>query len=163
MFGLSAKCAVKAMSFGGSDASIVGGVSLNNNVVLQTLWASSVFRGFNIIELNVSNCSVSSYRRFDTYLSSQATAMANYINGLPVWTVLVGVTADEARNSLNVGAMNALLAIGVNVNGLVFQGKVSFIAQVGRPSIALMKMTTTPPQGVLTLTADVRCKYRFWY
>ena len=146
------------MSFGSMLGGFVGGISLNNNVVLKT---PNVFqtRGFNIIELNVGNCSVSSYHNFDTYAAaSQSTALANYINSLSMKTVLVGVTADEPQAALNAAAMNALLAIGVNVNGLTFGGKVSFIAQVGRSSIALMKIATSPPYEVLALTADVRCK-----
>jgi CHASE2 domain-containing sensor protein len=149
------------MSVGGNSGSSVGGITLNKSVVLKVNWTpSATYRGFNIIEVNANNCSMSNYRQFDTHGYVDASnSLITYINGLPNSTVLVGVTADDPQQSLTTAATNALLAIGVNVTGLQFRGKVSFIAHVGRPSVALMKMKTTPPNDVLVLTADVRCKY----
>ena len=108
---LLALCVVKAMSFGGNLASYLGGVSLNNSVALQTKWTLSItYRGFNIIELDLSHCSPSNYQHFDTDgFASQSNAMANYISGLLKSTVLVGVMVDEPQYNLNTAAMNALL------------------------------------------------------
>ena len=97
------------------------------------------------------------YHHFDTYkYSANSTSMANYINGLPYSTVLVGVTADDAQNQLKDNAKGALLRIGVDVSELQYRGKVSFVAQVGRPSAAL-QMLATQSADVVVLEAAVRC------
>ena len=155
---LTAVCVVQAVSSG--YGSPIGGVTLNT--LAQQLQGFGI--GFNILELDVGNCSISKFQEFNTCGSGyQATAMADYISDLPKSTVLVGVTSDEAVSSLNAAARSALLAIGVDVSGLQFRGKVSFIAQVGRPSVALMKMETSPTINyAIGLTADVRCKYSDW-
>ena len=63
--------------------------------------------------------------------------MATYINGLPLNTMLIGVTADDASVSLTQNVKSALLSIGVNVTALAFRGKALFAAQTGQPSTTL--------------------------
>jgi dTDP-4-dehydrorhamnose reductase len=99
-------------------------------------------RGFNTAEIDLSDCSINNFRNFDTYGSSTySDALAAYITGLPPTTVLVGVTADEASVSLTQAAKDTLLSIGVNVTQLQYRDKVAFIAQVDRPSVAVMNTT----------------------
>ena len=66
--------------------------------------------------------------------------MTLYINSLKPPTVLIGITAYDAAGSLSQSAMSALLAIGVDVTGLVYNGKVSFVAQIGQPSITVTQL-----------------------
>jgi len=102
-------------------------------------------RGFNIAQLNVASCSISSTRSFDTWLStSESINMANYINSLPISTVLIGVTADEPHGYLESTGQTALSSIGVlNVNALVHRGKVAFVAQIGRPSVTVSRIASS--------------------
>ena len=71
--------------------------------------------------------------------------MTTYINGLPLNTVLIGVTANEATLTLTQNAISALLAIGVNVAGLLFRGKASFVTQIGQPALSVSQVA--PPGG----------------
>ena len=79
--------------------------------------------------------------------------MAIYVNNLTLNTVLIGVTADEAQKNLTPNAKSALLDIGVNVNGLVFKGKASFVALIGQPA---MSVSQVAPPGGNSLVITVR-------
>jgi len=117
---------------------------------------SSNNRGFNIVQLNVASCAISSTMVFDTFADyTQSTELANYINGLPMSTVLIGVTADEARIYLESNAINALLGIGVDATGLQYRGKIAFVAQIGRPTAAVM---ATAPRGGHNVKLSVSVK-----
>ena len=133
------------MSWGFIDSVRESGfVAINGERVINT--TSGTYLGFNLVELNVSSCSASNIRHFDTYSSTIISDnMATYINGLPLNTVLIGVTADEPTSSLSQNAKSALLAIGVDVTGLQYRGKVSFVAQIGRPAISVSEVD--PPGG----------------
>ena len=121
-----------------------GYIAINGNRVIRTVYGC---RGFYLIELNATSCSLSNSRQFDTYASStNPYNIATYINSLPLNTVLIGVTADEPQNNLDQKATSALLAIGVKVTGLQFRGKVSFVAQIGQPAISLSQVA--PPGGI---------------
>ena len=126
------------MSWGFNDTVKGNGyISVRRNTVSKKITNE---RGFNIVELNVRKCSISDVHTLDTYDSS-ARIVTNYITNLPTLTVLIGVTADEASNNLEINLKNALLSIGVNVTGLEYRGKVAFVAQVGRPALTVMKMS----------------------
>ena len=135
------------MSWGNADATILSGyIAINGDRVLST--TSFVYRGFNIVQLNLSSClsTDTGPRSFDTWANTtNSDNMATYINSLPLNTVLIGITSDEPLLSLTNNAKSALLAIGVNVNGLQWRGKVSFVAQIGRQDIALSQVA--PPGG----------------
>ena len=104
------------------------------------------YRGFNLVQLDVSSCSPSNILHFDTHATTtNSDNMATYINGLSLYTVLIGVTSGEAQGSLTQNAKSALLAIGVNVAGLQFRGKVSFVAQIGQPAMTVSQVA--PPGG----------------
>ena len=131
------ECLVEAVSWGSYDTTSLNGyIALNGTRVVNT--TSSTYKAFNLVELNTVSCSSSNILHFDTSSSTAASDnMATYINGLPLNTVLIGVTADDAQLSLNQNATSALFAIGVNVNGLAFRGKVSFVAQIGQPGMTV--------------------------
>jgi Interleukin-like EMT inducer len=80
--------------------------------------------------------------------------MATYINSLPLNTVLIGVTADEAKSSLTYKATNALLAIGVDVTGLQVRGKLSFVARIGQPTVTVYQVAP-PGGGSVKITANM--------
>jgi Interleukin-like EMT inducer len=147
-------CQVDAVSWGSDDSTLYSGyIAIDGNKVINT--TSSDYRGFNLVELNMMSCSPSNIRHFDTLASTtNSDNMATYINTLPLNKVLIGVTADDAQYNLTQNAKSALLAIGVDVNGLQFRGKVSFAAQIGRPSISVSHVA---PPGVhnLKITMNV--------
>jgi Interleukin-like EMT inducer len=128
------------VSWGNNEFIIYSGyIAINGNRVIST--TTDTYRGFNFIILNVSLCSTAQLRTFDTWASTNnSNNMATYINTLPLNTVLIGITSDDAQNNLTQNAKSALLAIGVNVAGLQFRGKVSFVAQIGRPAMTISKV-----------------------
>ena len=117
------------MSWGVSDINTYNGyIAANGNIMAYG-------SGFTLFELNVSSCSLSNQRYF--YIASTTNDshnMAIYINGLPLNTVLIGITGNDVQQYLTQSAKSALLAIGVNVTGLQYGGKVSFVAQIGQPA-----------------------------
>ena len=87
------------MSFGGTFyyRGLAGGISLNNEIVSRK---ESPER----LQYHSTQCPVTA--RYPVIVNSIhmldstiATAMADYINSLPVQTVLVGATADEPQQS----------------------------------------------------------------
>ena len=87
------------MSWGNNDNTILSGyIAINGNIVIST--NTVAYRGFNLVELDVSSCSSIKIRHFDTWEStSDSENMAAYINGLPLNTVLIGVTADWSTSN----------------------------------------------------------------
>jgi len=83
--------------------------------------------------------------------------MANYLNGLPMSTVLIGVTADDPHSSLETNGINALRSLGVDVSGLVYRGKAAFVAQIGRSSVTVSKITSSGGNN-LQISVTVRGK-----
>jgi hypothetical protein len=144
-FTSSEACLVETMAWGYDDTpnyqTAIGYITVNGVVWLTTPFTPVDYsrRGFNTVELHLDDCSVRNIRHFDTY-GPDSTSLASYINDLPTFTVLVGVTADDAQSRLQQAAQDALFAIGVNVTHLSFRGKVAFVAQVGQPSAAVMNL-----------------------
>jgi Interleukin-like EMT inducer len=142
---ISEACLIETLSWGFDDAvdyhNAVGYNSINKVVWLKSIWGDFLSRGFNTVELVLSNCSAGVIHHFDTYSgTNESDALATYISGLPSWTILIGITADEAAHSLTSAAKTALLRIGVDAAQLAFRGKLSFVAQVGRPSGTVMRL-----------------------
>jgi hypothetical protein len=107
----------------------------------NTNWMTGARRGFNTVELVLSDCSAINVRHFDTHGNVvEVNALTAYISGLSSNTVLVGVTADTAEAALTTAARQALLGIGVDMTQLSYRGKLAFIAQVGRPSATLVEI-----------------------
>jgi Interleukin-like EMT inducer len=143
---------IESVSWGGGPA-YSGYIAINGNKVISS--TISGYRGFNLVRIDVSSCSASNIVHYDTNINTaNSENMATYINSLPSNTVLVGITADDAQGALTLNAKSALLAIGVDVNGLQFRGKVCFMAQVGQPA---MTVSQVDPPGVsnLMLTVEV--------
>jgi Interleukin-like EMT inducer len=136
----STVCLVEAVSWSMSDnMQFSGYIATNGNIVIST--SGGGYRGFYLVEFDVSSCSSKNLLHFDTWASTtDSDNMATYINGLPSNTVLIGVTADEPQNALTQNAKSALLAIGVNVAGLQYRGKVTFVAQIGRPTMTVSQV-----------------------
>ena len=155
-----AECLIETSSWGFDDTTIFNGyIALNGNRLVSV--TSSAYRGFNIVQLNVGACSLSDtgLRSFDTCTNTASSGiLATYISGLPLNTVLIGITSDDASLALTANAKSALLAIGVNVTALGFRAKVSFVAQIGRPAITVSQVA--PPGGInlkLTVNATGIC------
>ena len=152
-------CLVEAKAWGYLDVTLpnTGYIAINKIDQLRTLNGSA--RGFNTIELILSNCTGTNIQHFDTYISTtNSDALASYINQLPAETILIGVTADEPKWQLTVAAKNALLNIGVNVTQLDYRGKVAFVACIGHPSMTVMDLAGSGGNNVLT-SAIVGRKY----
>jgi Interleukin-like EMT inducer len=133
-------CLIEAASYGGLESLSYAYITINDMTVVSTTPSGNGGRGFNTVELSLSSCSATNVRHFDTYLSpANSENMANYINSLPLFTVLIGVTADDATYSLTQNLKSALLAIGVNVSGLKFRDQVSFVAQIGPEMMSVSK------------------------
>jgi Interleukin-like EMT inducer len=116
-------------------------IAINGNKVISVLVD---FIGFIFVELDVSSCLPSQIVGFDTYDdTTNANNMADYMNGLPLNTVLIGVTSINAQQYLTQNATSALLAIGVDLTGLQDQGKASFVAQIGQPAKTVAQVVPT--------------------
>lgn len=112
-------------------------------------------RGINLVTLDVATCTTSDVSNFDTYISEESSGqLVNYLNGLPVGTVLLGVTFDEPALLLTSAAKQALASIGVDVTGVNFRGKFEFIAVIGCPSKTLFKIAPVFGDNIL-LSAEV--------
>jgi hypothetical protein len=104
------------------------------------------------------DCAAINYRHFDTYNTAGSYALISYISGIPQSTVLIGVTIDEAQQSLTQQAKDSLTSIGVNLNTLAYRGKATFVTQVGQPSASTAKVA--PASGdSLRLIAVVKSVY----
>ena len=117
-----------------------GYIAINGSTIINT--TSVAYRGFNLVELNISSCSTSKVRHFDTNANTtESDKMATYINSLPLYTVLVGVTADDAQQFFRYNAVLTLFGIGVDsvwyLNGYGYQSKLCFVAQIGHPGASI--------------------------
>ena len=64
-------------------------------------------------------------------------------------------TADDARQSLTVNAMNALYTLGVDAYyGLAYQGTLSFVTQVGQPGTSIVQLVQ-PGGNISKITVNV--------
>jgi len=141
---ISTACVVTALSFGLDDTETGNGYISAGKTTISTHGT----RGFMMTKLDTASCSVSStdLMSFDTYGdSSESIKLANYIKGLPMYTVLIGETNDDAHDTLETQGWEALQGIAVNLDGFVHRGKVAFVAQIGRPSATISRIA--PPGG----------------
>jgi hypothetical protein len=155
------------LSWGGADSTNsgsagIGYIRLNGNMGIL---ARKTDRGFNIIELDINNCIATKKHTFDTNgdgNSQYSNDLAVYIQSLRPPTVIVGITVDDAAG-LNSGttaaAKNALFGIGVDVSTMSFQGKISFIAQIGRPSASIVKLAAAGGDN-MKMNAAVSSMYK---
>ena len=86
--------------------------------------------------------------------------MAYYIKGLPLYTVLIGITSYDPYLSLTQNAKSALIAIGANLTGMQRESKLCFVAQIGQPAMSVSKMAS--PGGFnLNITVNVAGIYEY--
>ena len=134
-----------------------GYISVNGIVAMtMTLDPSASHRGFNMVELVLDNCTAINAHQFDTYgVAAAGDAMIAYVSTLPVSTVVIGVTFDDANSQLSSQVKTSLLGFGIDATHLQFRGKLTFVAQIGHPSGTMMRVA--PPGGEhLELTATVQ-------
>lgn len=99
-------------------------------------------RGFNIVELNSSDCSTYAVRHFDTYEHvRESSKLLEYLATLPANTTVLGATADEASRKLTMSVRRALLNMGVNVDFMGFRWKLVFVATTGRIETTVYNLT----------------------
>jgi Interleukin-like EMT inducer len=148
------------LTFGGDDISGLsssGYIRINGIEWLKT-WTDT-YRGFNLIELNVENCASNNIRHFDTFAStSYANDLVTYINSFHQPTVLIGVTVDEASDSLTTEAKNTLKGVGVDMTKLTYRDKAIFVTQIGNPSASFVKIAPAGGNNLRSSVA-VRCTY----
>jgi hypothetical protein len=120
-----------------SDLKRVGYVRVNGRLAadLGHNIGNRTLRGFNVMQLNTTDCSTLELRNFDTHGQS-ASAMLEYFAALPINTTLLGVTIDEATDKLTLSARRTLSASGINVRSLGYRGKLVFVATIGRPELS---------------------------
>jgi len=73
----------------------------------------------------------------------------NYIQSLTNETILYGVTCDDALQSLSDDVRAVLVAIGVNVTGLIYRGKLTFVAVIGRPQATVLSVARNGSQNLV--------------
>ena len=111
----------------------------------------------------MSSCSATNVVQFSTAPGQQGSAgLTTYISSLQPSTVLIGITAYDAAGSLSQSAKSALLGIGVDVNGLVYNGKASFVAQIGQPAITVSQLGPSNGNNV-KITVNVTGIYKHVY
>lgn len=131
-------CEVELLSLGKNDSVTDRNSYISIVSPTTTTQSTRDRRGISTIELSTVNdghtCLFANFHTFDTYESgTYADQLADYINTLPLSTVVLGASYDDASKHLNDNAKSALLSIGVNATTLEFRGKLAFIAQIGRP------------------------------
>ena len=98
-----AACTVDVQAWGCNDNELIGYVILNGVEAQNTNWASSdIYIGFNLAVLDNETCTMRDFITYNTYsYSSEAEAMAEYLEAQPAGIVVVGVTANDAYEYLS--------------------------------------------------------------
>ena len=91
---------------------------------------------------------------------NDSNKMATYFYGLPRYTVLIGITSWEPTHSRTQNATSALFAIGVNVAGLQYRGRVSFVAQIGQPAMTVSQVAGPGSAGTLPVNVTGSLYFR---
>jgi len=152
-----AVCSIDLRSWGYDDTNGWIGYARVNGILVRDYTRSpngwtdhEHVRGFNTILLQPTTCGSYDIRTFDTQAFTAASnALADYLNGLPNGVIIYGLTCDSATTSLTTAARNALLAIGVDVSTLVFRGKLTFVATVGRPQSTVYRIANSGGNNLL--------------
>ena len=127
-----------------------GYVKLNGVVVWQGSFANDNPRGTNTLLIDPFICSAQEIRRFDTYSSMDAaTELSNYLQLLNHGSIIVGVSADEATNSLTDDAKSTLQQLGADISDVQYRGSFGFIAQKGFPAKTVLRKALTDAESQL--------------
>lgn len=144
----AASCFVELRAWGYDDTQFNGYIRVNGQLKVNSTQPGppdgpeTHTRGINTIVLNVTSCTTSDLRNFDTWVSEdQSRLLVNYLNGLSHGTVLLGASFDDASLRLTSAAIQALASIiGADVTGISYRWKFAFIAVIGRPKSTQFKM-----------------------
>ena len=151
-----APCSIDLKAYSGYDggsctSAIAGYIRLNGRTVWSASFCGSTnLRGVNILLINLHSCTVQQIRNYDTHDRSRdaATDLKDYLESLTPGSVVVGVSADEARWHLG-NALPALQQLGVYVSDVWYRGSFGFIAQKGFPrKTVLCKVLTERDSNV---------------
>jgi len=138
------QCHIQMKAFGmtdtGESMTKTSYIKVNGLTYFEDSDTIGGYRGFNLITLDVNTCRASNFETFDTHETyPEADRLANYINGIPDGTHILGVTDDEAQRRLNDVAKAALTLIGVDASGLDHRGKLIFHAIKAKPGKAIVR------------------------
>ena len=137
-------CSVHLRAFGYDDTSYQrhGFIKVNGHTVFGASAGVNQYpdyRGINTIVLNPYTCTTTGWQWFDTHGSTDATQdFIEYLRYISEGTILLGVTADEARENLG-SALRLLKIAGVNVYDVNSRGKFAFVFQKGHPYKTAMR------------------------
>jgi len=136
---VSEGCSIETKAYGGNDyydtIYMYGYLKLNG----VTVWQSSFHReypnerGATVFIVDMSTCTLAESRTYDTLGDVGAAAhLRDYLQGLSIGTVLVGISADEASTHLD-AAEATLSALGADVSDVGYRGAWTFVAEIGDP------------------------------
>jgi len=151
-----ARCSIDLKAYTGYDfdgsctSARAGYIRLNGRTMWSASYCGTNLRGVNILLINLHSCTVQQTRHYDTHARSgyPATHLRMYLQLLKPGSVVVGVSADEARWHLG-SALPALQQLGVYVSNVQYRGSFGFIAQKGFPrKTVLCKVLTERDSNV---------------
>jgi len=146
-FVVTARCSIEVLAYSayghdGNCSPRAGYVKLNGVTVWQGSWCGNIPnpRGTNILLIDPFTCSKQELSTFDTHARSTdaATPLSNYLQQLNHGQIIVGVSADEPRENLDI-ALPTLRQFGVEVSELKWRGSFGFVAQKGFPSKTVIR------------------------
>jgi len=151
LYVFTADCSVEVLAYSayGPDEGCtrqVGYVKLNGATAWEGFWCPYIpgYRGVNTVLIDPFVCSAQEIRLFDTYASTDAaTELSNYLQQLNHGSIIVGVSADEATNSLTDGAKSTLQLLGADISDVQWRGSFGFIAQKGFPAKTVLRKALT--------------------
>jgi len=145
---ISETCTIEAQAYGADNTGRTryAYVKLNGVAVWQAAWRGEypVYRGVNVIIVDLSTCTLQEWRNFDTHGDRGAAArLSDYLQGLSDGTILVGVSADEITTYFYYSARQALSALGAYVSDVRWRGAFVFVAEKGDPSKTVLDKELT--------------------
>ena len=126
-----------------------GYVKMNGVGVWYASWCGVYpqLRGVNIVLIDPFKCTRLESRQFDTYDSANAaTQLSGYLQQMIHGGVVVGVSADSARRSLD-NSLAFLQQFGVNVVDVHLRGSFVFIAQKYYPAKTVLRKVLTEEES----------------
>ena len=144
-------CVVKMVSYGYQDCGFYYGswppstLKANGSEIIYALT-----RAIYLAALNPLRCTVTNIGSFDTsqfegdypdYSVNNTAAMVDFVNNTPNGTIIVSIMYDDVTSPALQSEYPFLLdKLGVDLSALEFRGKFAFVAQVGYPEKAIVRM-----------------------
>ena len=129
-----------------------GYLTINGVMVWESDWCRDLDplahnRGLAIFLLDPFKCSVSRTHVYETHeREADAAELIEFLNGVSSGTIVIGITADEAVQSLT-KALPALSKIGVEVGDVRYGGSFGFIAEKGFPQKTVLRKVLTDEES----------------